>query len=242
MEGFDEINRVYSYLFYASGAIIAALSVVLSNGYVSVVALLMFVVSAAEFRSGHIINNLLIRQSLVVEVCNGYKISGPFEAGVRKVGKGYKAKAVAILNIGKNTAQGTDFLRNFIDNYHEPFGLGIELNEIDKNRILEGLETRRRMKEIELNRIMPANRNKAGVLRRELEVIGSEIESLRASEKSLEVLMSVTSIARSESEYQALLEASAGIRRVADAFSSASGTGYEILKGERLAEFLEASG
>ena len=98
------------------------------------------------------------------------------------------------------------------------------------------------MKEIELNRIMPANRNKAGVLRRELEVIGSEIESLRASEKSLEVLMSVTSIARSESEYQALLEASAGIRRVADAFSSASGTGYEILKGERLAEFLEASG
>lgn len=242
MEGLDEINRVYSYLFYASGAIVAALSVLLLNGYVSVVALLMFIFSAAEFRSGHIINNLLIRQSLVVEVCNGYKISGPFEAGVRKIGKVYKARAVATLNIGKDAAQGTDFLKNFISNYHEPFGLSIELKEIDKNRILEGLETRRRMKEIELDRMTPANRNKAGVLRRELEVIGSEIESLKASEKSLEVLMSVTSIALSESEYQALLEASAGIRRVADAFSSASGTNYEILKGERLSEFLEVYG
>lgn len=240
MEEHDAINRAYSYLFYAAAVLCLACGAFLSNAYLVLSTSVLLLLSAVYLNSGHILNNVLIRRSSVIEVYNGYRLSEGLDSAVKKVGGSYQARSIAVLIAEKAGGASHEAIRNLVESIHEPFEFGIMLREADRKRIMEGLETRRRMKEISISRMDQKKQDRMNALKREIDILDSEIENVRKGGKALEVVMKLGALASSESRAEAARESSASIRHIADAFSASLGLGYEILKGEELLAFIEA--
>ncbi len=239
MEEQDSLNRIYSYLFYAAAVLALICGAFLSNAYLLVLTAALLLLSAIWLNSGHMLNSLLLRRSAVVEIYNGYRISEGLESIVKRIGIGYRAWSIARLKVDRRSSCTGEAVRALIEGIREPFEYSIILGEADRARILEGLETRRRMKEITLSRIDQKKQDRINALRREIDIVAAEIESVVRSGKALEVVMVIRSYADSESRSGAAGESARRIRHVADAFSAGLGLEYEVLSGERLLGFVE---
>jgi hypothetical protein len=242
MEQNETMNRIYSYLFYGIGILCIVCGIFFSDLYLIALTSILLLVSAVYMNSGHIVNNFLIRRSSIIEIYNGYRLSSNLDSAVKKVGNGYYALSVAIIIIEKTSNAGQEIIKNLVESIHEPFEFAILLREADRKRIIEGLEVKRRMKEIALSRTDSKLHDKINGLKREIDILGLEIENIRKSGKALEVVVKLSSFARSEVEVEAAREASSSIRHIADAFSASLGVGYELLKGEELLDSLEVRG
>jgi len=235
------MNRIYSYLFYAVGILCLLCAAFFSNPYLIAFTAILLLFSALYLNTGHIINNILIKRSNIIEIYNGYRLSNNLDSAVKKLGNGYYAVSVALLMIEKSSNASHETIRSLVESIHEPFEFGILLKEADRKRLLEGIEVKRRMKEISLSRIDAKQQDRLNALRREIDTLGLEIENIKKSGKALEVIVKLSSFAKSEVEADAEREAVASIRHIADAFSAGLGVDYELLKGEELLGFLEVN-
>jgi len=240
MEQDETLNRLYSYVFYALGVVCIICAAFLSNAYLVTATSVLLLISALYLNSGHIINNILVRRSSIIEVYNGYKLSNNLDSAVKRIGERYRGVSIALLRIEKGNNASGEAVKGLIESLRESFEFGISVREADRRRIIESLDTRRRMKEISLSRMDSKRQDKINALKREIDLIGSEIQSLRKSGKALEVVARLSSFEEGESEAEAGREASSKIKHIADAFSAALGVEYDILRGEELLNFLEA--
>jgi hypothetical protein len=229
-------NRIYSYLFYALAAVMLLASAFFHNIYLLVAAIFLLLASAVYMHSGHMLNNLLIGKGKVIEVYNKYKLSESLSAASKKVGNTYFSVSCAILNRVSGDRNGEQIC-SIVSNTEFPFEFSIGMRSVDKEKILDGLEERRRLKEIEISRADPKKYDKANCLRRELGVIEGDIRSIRG-QKPLAMAIRLKTFASSRDENDATIESSQNMERIASAFSSSLGFEHEILKGERLLEEL----
>lgn len=239
MEEQDTLNKVYSYLFYGTAVLCLVAAALLSDAYLVLATAILLLASAAYLNSGHIINNLLVRHSAIVEVYNGCRLSERLDSVVRKVGDAYVSESFAVLRQERPVSAGHEAMRNLLESIREPFTFSVSLREMDRGRMVEGLETRRRMKEIALSRMAQGRRDRANALRREIDILNADMESIREGGKALEVLMHLSTQSSSHDPRDAARESSSSIRKVADAFSAALGVDYEVLSGEELLGFVE---
>ncbi len=239
MEEEDLANRLYAYLFYAGAVALMLLSLVSYNPVIVGLASALMLFSVVYLNSGHILNNLLIRRSAVVEIYNGYVVNGRLPAAVKKIGSGFVGVSVAVLQLGKESGIDAGGLRSLLESMHEPFEFSISLEETDRERILEGLETKRRMKEIALTKTDRRRYDVINGINREIEFISSEISRMRSG-KTYSLLLRLKTRSRSKGMEEAALSSSRGMEHVAGAFSSAFGLRYKILSGEELLESVEA--
>lgn len=241
MESHEILNKAYSYLFYSASVFTLIASALSGNAYLIAATAVLLLLAAIYLNSGHIVNNLLIRHSSIIEIYNGYKASNSYDSAVKKVGNGYLSISAAVLILEKANEAGQEAMKNLIEGLHEPFRFGIALKEADKKRLVEELEVKRKMKEILLSRTDTRQYAKANELRREIGILDSDIENIRKGGKALDVIISISSFSRSESESEAAIESADSLRRVVDAFSAAFSIEYRILNGEKLLDFLEAN-
>lgn len=239
MEEEELRNRVYSYVFYATCVIFLAVAIVLYNIFAFILACILLLLSGAFFASGHIINNLLVKHSKVIEVYNGYTLSEDL-AGVRKrVGNRYYGVSVAILKLRKDSKSKEGELIAVLENVKAPFQFSIEAKQIEKREILEALETKQKVKEIAISRMEERAYSKANEAKRELGVIENEINSIRESGKAFEMLMKIRATSFSTSEAEATRASARNLEQVANAFAVSLNLDYEILKGEALLSEIE---
>jgi hypothetical protein len=102
MEEHESLNRIYSYLFYGGSLAMLASAFFFSNIYLVVAAILLCSASAAYMKSGHILNNLLLKHSRIIEVCNGYKLAPQTDSAVKRIGKSYQGLSIALLDISRS--------------------------------------------------------------------------------------------------------------------------------------------
>lgn len=241
MQENEIVNKIYSYIFYALGVLSLICGVFLSNVYLIALTGILLLFSAVYFNSGHIVNNILIRRSNVIEIYNEYRLSTSLDSVVKKAGNEYRAVSIALLIIGKANNATHDVIEGLMEGIHEPFEFGILLREADRKRMIEALEVKRRMKEIVLSRLEPKHQDRINGLRREIDILSTEIQSIRKGGKALDVIVKLSSFGSAENEVEASREAANSIKHIADSFSAALGVEYELLKGEELLDFLEVS-
>lgn len=240
MEENEILNRIYSYVFYTLGVLCVVLAAFFSNLYLIAVTSILLLLSAIYLNSGHIVNNILIKRSNIVEIYNHYKLSSELDSAVKKIGNGHHALSIAFFRIEKPNNASNDAIKALLETLHESFEFGILVKEADKEKMIETLDTKRRMKEITLSRIDSKHQDKINALKREIDILAAEIQNIRKSGKALEVLAKIISFGNSENEAEAAREASKNIKRIADSFSAALGVDYKIIKGEELLNVLEA--
>ena len=238
MDKKTEDKKVYAYMLYGLGAFTILCSVFFSNMYLVVFTSIMIFSSVVYFNSGHIINNLILRKSAIIEMCNGFWLSHNLNSMVKKTDEGYVAVAMAVI-----IPEGTKLIDNgrvkeIIESIRLPFEFRITLTEVDSKRLCDAIETKRRMKEILLSRTDPGKHDKINSLKREIDILESEMGSIKSGGRALDMFVRIFAFANSESEFEASREAYSNIMQIGDSFSAALGVKYEIVRGEELVNLI----
>ena len=129
---------------------------------------------------------------------------------------------------------------SIIESVHEPFELSISITEEGKNRILEDLNTKRKIKEIELAKADPGKYDKINSIKRDITVIEGDIEDISSGGKALSIYIILKTRATSANEIDAIVESAKNIGRLAESFAASCRLEYNILSGEHLIRAAES--
>ena len=241
MEEKELLNKAYSYLFYVTAVLIFIASIFFFSLPGIIISAVLLLLAAVYYSSGHIINNLLIKRSNVIEIYNGYSLSSDLLAASRRIGSSHMGIAISSLTLSKSSPDGRDSIKSILDNLEEPFEFCIDAKQVDKKAVLDALETKRRMKEIAISKINSRSYDKLSEAKRELNVFDGEIESIRDSGRSFQLAIKLKARAIASNESEACSAAYRNLEKVSASFSSVLGLEYEVLKGEALLDALEGS-
>ena len=232
-------KKMYAYMFYGLGAFTILCSVFFSNMYLVIFTVAMIFSSVVYFNSGHIINNLILKRSAIIEMCNGFWLSHTLNSMIKKTDEGYIAVATAVIIPEDKKRIDHDRVKEVIESIRLPFEFRITLREVDTKRLYDTIDTKRRMKEILLSRTDPGKHDKVNSLKREIDILESEINSIRSGGRALDMFIRVFAFVNSGSEIEASREAYSNIMQIGDSFSAALGVKYEIASGEKLVNLIQ---
>ncbi len=239
MEEYELKNKVYSYAFYCGfvAAIVAAL--MFYNAYIFIAACAMLLLAAAFQSTGHLLSNLLLRHSNVIEIWNGYTLSDDLAGAYKQVGNTYYGVSIARLRLRKDSEMSSVSLKPILENLTESFEFSVSAFEIDKGEMLEALETKRKMREIAMSRIAERSYQKINETKRQLDILGGEIASIRDDGKAFDVVIRLRAIAKSANEIEATRLSARSLAHMTNLFSANLGVDCEILRGEALMKALD---
>lgn len=225
---------MFSYAFYIAAAAMALASTTFRSLGGLVMSCALLLVSAVYFKSGHIVNNLLVRKSKIIEMGGGMKLNGNLASLTRRSGPAFESISMALLRFDGAVDSSADTMRSLLESIREPFEFSFSAVQVDKARLLDALDARRRMREISLSRVSPQKYARANQLKREIQLIESEMNAIRASGKAFDTRIRLKAMATAESEPEAARRSLRSLERICDAFIAATRLNYEIIKGEDL--------
>ncbi|MGC8662484.1 MAG: hypothetical protein ACP5RT_01720 [Candidatus Micrarchaeia archaeon] len=232
MENFGE--KSFSYIFYIYSIICLSLAMLFGNPSFMLFSALFILLSIVYYHSGKIINNLILKNTRTLVLSKGYELSGIGVSVVRRNGLVYESISVAYLILYAPIANASTSLQSLLEKVRVPFEFSIELAELSKKKIIDDLETKMHMKEIELSNIKEADAKNFNRIKRELSIIENEIKTIKNGSKPFNVRFKIKCRYESQSMVEAINTSSKNLEYVSGLFSSILNTSYVILKGEDL--------
>ncbi len=231
MEEINLGNRVYAYAIYALSVVVFLLSLVSLNPYLLAFTTVVIFASVVYMHSASMINTILMKRFGLPYAHAGYSLSDDGRSVTKKDAGVYTATCAAMLNVKKNT--DTRGIGNVIGSIRVPFEFKVALEPVETKGIVEGLETRRRIKEIELSRLDSKDYTKANAIKRGIEAIEEELNAIKGGGKPIQMVITVKTSASSASLADAEIKAHEQIDSLASAFSTMN-LAFEVLSGEKL--------
>lgn len=183
------------------------------------------------------LDSLIFKHTNVVQVLDGYELGGDRTVVTRKIGQRYVATAGGFLKIESGSLD-KDKIENIIAHFSYPFRFSMVVERLNAAGILDALQTKRNMKEIELSRISDTGRGKglarAMGIRRGIEQLEHDIRSISGGYAPLRIAYHIVTSAESERRYVAEEEAKAHARALLGAFDSALGSSSDLSYGDSL--------
>lgn len=227
-------NIVPFYLFYSTSVVFFVVSILIYGSGLIAFSMVLLLIASIYFNSGHLLNNLLIRRSVVVEIINGYSLGPDLKSIVKKSGNEYNGVAAAVVKQRADSIFNEAAFSRVVENFSDSFEFSIKLREVDKKHITEELETKKKMKEIAISRTTVSKDSKLSEQRKELELINNELQNILGSKKALEVDMRIRTFSHSNDDIDAGIKAYKGLEKLISIVSSTTNLECEILSGERL--------
>jgi hypothetical protein len=111
----------------------------------------------------------------------------------------------------------------------------MQVERLNTQKISDDLQTRRRLKEIELSKTgSKKGPDQSKVIEREIELIESEIDSITSGSTPLKTNTYIISFASSDSRFVSQERALSQVRALAGEFSAVLGASFEVLTGADL--------
>ncbi len=226
-------RRYEFYMAYGLAAAVLASGLALSSPYIAILSAPILLIAVILLHSGHIVNNLLLKRSLIVETSGNYRLGRNPNSISKRHLNSYVSVSMALLRPRSNQINAAS-LSELLDSINEHFEFSVELAEVDKGKIIEGLRTRLRMREIALTRANQKSYDRVNAIKRQIDIINGEISNLASGGKSFQFEIKLKSICASDDRSEAELYSSRCIEALASKFSAALGLDFQILSGERL--------
>jgi len=226
-------DKLFGYSFYAISICSLLFSLLFGSALLAFLAMVMALLSIIYLHTGKLINNLLIKNSRVIVLSNGYELSNNLYSAVKKGNSFYESISIAILIVNSQISNNGLAFEQLLDKLKVPFEYSIELKELNKKRILDELETKLHMKEIQLANEKP-NSKELGRLKREIGIIESEINAINSGGNPFNVEFKIKCRAASTSLIEATSVSQRNAELVANLFATSLNVGYRLLKGEEL--------
>lgn len=237
MKEIELANKLFFYAIYSTSIIFLLITVLSGAYYLIIISSILLLLSIIYLHSGHILNNFMIKKSKIIEISNNYVLSSSLNSVFKRNGSQYIGVSIAEIKQYGQANVSSDSMKSIIEAIHEPFEFSIYSYELDKEKLIEPLETKKKMKEIGLTKIKDKKQDKINFIKREIEILNSEIESIRSSGKSFDVSILIKAFSTSNNEGEAVINSFKTLQRIADTFSASLKLEYEIVKGERLLSF-----
>ncbi|MGI0141982.1 MAG: hypothetical protein ACREBF_05050 [Candidatus Micrarchaeales archaeon] len=234
MDTIEFLEENSKYLIYAAFAIMLLLSIALSSATALIVSACVFLAAIAYSKSSHIINPILAKKSGIVLVSEGYRLSENTKVAVKGGSPNYSAVSIALLTPNSKVTNGSEKFEDILSKCRYPFEFCIHVAETDIKKVVDNLQTKRRIKEIELSKTPDAKPDSSNKLRREIAIIEGELFEITKGQRPTAVLLKLRSRARGRSEGEAANAALSQIEKLCNMFSATYNLGCAILSGEEL--------
>ncbi|MGI0100457.1 MAG: hypothetical protein ACREBH_01925 [Candidatus Micrarchaeaceae archaeon] len=223
-------------------AVTALASVLTLNIIVILAGLLISSIMVVVYKLDYIIGAVIFRHTNLIQMVDGCELSGERLTAVRRVGGRFCATAAALLKNRPNDRFDRDKIENVISNAHCAFKFVMQVEHVDINKLLDRLRTRRSMKEIEIGKLNSSeSRNstaKLANLKRQVDHIDHEIESISSGEAPLMVSQYIVTSAISDNMLGAQERAKSQLRELVSEFGALLGTESEVLQGNDLLDIM----
>lgn len=223
-------------------SLIAIASLLTLNFWLIVGSLIIATLLVAFYRLNYIVDSLVFKHTNLIQVLDGCELSGDRSTAIRRLGNVFCATAVASMLNNSGESIDRQKIDNIISNSHCTFRFVLQVEKLDINKLLDRLQTKRGMKEIELARLKNNPKDtssKTGALRREIELIDHEIEKVGMGGAPLKVAQYIMTSAVSDSKFSAQENAKSQLRELVSEFGALIGTKSEILSGNDLLDQLK---
>jgi len=234
MDPIDFIERNSSNLIYGVFAIMLLLSIILFSPIALAISAVSFTVAILYSRSSHIINPILARRHGIVLVGSGYRLSENPKVAIRGEGELYKGVCVAALIPNSRITNSSEKFEEIVAKCRFPFEFSVQVAENDLKGVVDSLETKRRIKEIEISRTRASKSDELSRLRRELAIIESEISEITKGKRPTGVVIRVKSSSCGSTESAAANSALLQLEQLCSLFSATYNLGHRVLTGEEL--------
>ena len=241
MDGSDR-DRFMAYILIGACLLAAALSVltmrVLVIGATSAVAF----ASLMTYRIWYIIDAKIFEKSGVVQVLNGFELSGDRSAATCAVNGVYTATAAAVVEALGGVEIDSSRVENLIANLGVPFKIVMSVESLDTKKLMERLQTGKAAKEIRLSRVHNQGSGRgmltATRLRQEIAFLEGEIRSIGSGGTPLRLVCYIMASAMSESRYKAEETARARLAMVSSEFDAVFNARSRALSNNELVGLL----
>ena len=237
-----DLDRYIGYVLLAVSAGALAASIATLDQYLIAFTAALALLALLVHKMWSIIEARIFERTNLVQLFNGFELSGSRSAILARVANGYTAtSAVKVATLGQSGID-RDRVENLISNTKVPFKLVMHVERVNTPRLLERLETKRGMKEIELSRIEKPGSGKglvlANRLRGEIALLEHEMDGIKGGGMPLRLAYYIMTSAASENRHKAEEEASLQMRELSAEFDAAFGTRSSLLSGEEMVKLM----
>jgi hypothetical protein len=178
----DSVEEYVKCSFVICTFVLFAASLITFNLYLIALASFSALASFVVFVMWGFIDAFLFQHTNFVQVFGGWELSGDRVAACSRRKEGYTAVAAAIFEMGGMGEVNREQIERMIANSGYPFKFVMQVEQLNLNKLLDDLQTRRSRCEIELSRIGNLKRGrglaKANIIRRKIEQLEHDIKSV----------------------------------------------------------------
>lgn len=238
----DETYKFYALLLPAITLSIAAILTL--NVPIIVITSFLLGCSIFVFKFWYIIDAYIFRHTNTILLFDGCELSGNRRAAIRQVGNRYVATAAAVLIGAPNHELDRIALEGVISRFKSTFRFITLVSNFNTNKILDALKTRRASKELSISHLLSEthplrNSQKIESLKRDINVLDSEIKNLTSGSSPLHMANYVLTNAISESKSLASERACELAKRIAGELGAICGANVEPVYGTDLINLLK---
>lgn len=230
----------YVLLVVSAGALAASIATL--DGYLIAITAALALVAILVHRMWSIIEARLFERTNLVQLFNGFELSGSRSSMLAKTAKGYTATTAARITVLGQSGIDRSKVEDLISGINAPFKLIMHVERVDTPRLLERLETRKGMKEIELSRIERPGSGKGVVLanrlKSEIALLEHEMDGIKGGGMPLKLVYYIMTSAASESRHKAEEDAVLQMRELSAEFDATFGTRSVVLSGEDVVKLM----
>ncbi|MDE1846161.1 MAG: hypothetical protein KGH53_02685 [Candidatus Micrarchaeota archaeon] len=212
------------------------LSIVFESAPLLLLSLISLLLAVAYSKSSHIINPILVRKFGIVLIGGSYRLSENLRVAVCDSELGYKARCAALLIPNLRISGDASKFEEILSKTKFPFEFSISVRELNLKKLIEGFETKRRMKELEIARTPKSRPEEISRLRRELGLIEGELAAISKGSMPISVGAKVSCTASGASESEAGNSALLRVEQLCAIFSATYNIDFRHLSGEELLE------
>ncbi len=223
-------------------AVTSIASIMTLNLFLIAFTAILVLISVILYKLWYVIDALVFRHTNLIEIFNGYELSGDRLSAIRRINEAVSSTTAAVLEANSTTEIDRSKIENIIAHINYPFKFVMQVERLNVNKITDKLETSRSLKEIELSRIDQSNNKKtlqANQLKRELEQIQHDINAIKVGETPVKLIYYIMTSSLSETIYDAEERAKSQIRELSSQFDALLKSKSKIVTGNELITLLQ---
>ncbi len=237
-----DLGNLLIYLFLAISIISIAFSVLLMNAYAVMASSFFSIAGITMFYFWPFIEAALIKKTNFIQVLGNFELSsGRKSASIKRNGR-YHASAACTLEKLEDEIE-RDKIEDIISHSDFPFKFSICVKNLNTKSILESIETKKYVKEIELSRLPSTAKGKDSLrsigLRNSINALSEDIDNIKKGKKPVYLAYYLVAIGSSENKFFAEELAINRLKTIANEFSFAFKAKFNILEGNQLIELLK---
>jgi hypothetical protein len=195
------------------------------------------------FKGWNMIEVLIFKHTNIIQMLDGFELSGSRQTASIRDGSAYTSISAAELRPTSDSEVDRDKLEKLIGTIGFPFRISTYVKRFKADKMIEKLQVKRKMKEIELSRIHNQKSGKgmlkASRLKEEISYLSHELSQIQNGGIPLEMRYYVVTASTASVKYKADEEALSNLKEVLSGLSSIFGAESSILSGTELMKLIK---